>query len=210
MGEKLGAVLTQAVPLVLEPAAVAGYRKRIRRPPPPNIFGREEYRVWSPDDLVRAPAPHALGGRRPACYRAIGVEQYDCEIRRCLGENVQDVSFGKHSGVVVLRRSKRRHTTVQVYPLEMVMSPRPVRLSALVQRCAAFAEPLGSSFTAELGSMKMREEIDAIRVMGLNPIDVLILPRVIALIVALPLLTFVADMARAELHRTGPAVVNSD
>ncbi len=53
----------------------------------------------------------------------------------------------------------------------------------------------GSAITAEIGSMKMREEIDALRVMGMSPMEVLILPRVMALIVALPLLTFLADMA---------------
>ena len=53
----------------------------------------------------------------------------------------------------------------------------------------------GSAITAEIGSMKMREEIDALRVMGLDPIEVLIVPRIIALIIALPLLTFIADMA---------------
>ncbi|HEY1736657.1 MAG TPA: ABC transporter permease [Methylovirgula sp.] len=53
----------------------------------------------------------------------------------------------------------------------------------------------GSAVTAELGSMKMREEIDALRVMGLDPVDVLIVPRIIALMLALPLLTFIADVA---------------
>ncbi len=53
----------------------------------------------------------------------------------------------------------------------------------------------GSAITAEIGSMKMREEIDALRVMGLDPIEVLVLPRIIALIIALPLLTFLADMS---------------
>ena len=53
----------------------------------------------------------------------------------------------------------------------------------------------GSSFTAEIGSMKMREEIDAIRVMGLDPIEVLIFPRLLALLVAVPLLTVVADIS---------------
>jgi phospholipid/cholesterol/gamma-HCH transport system permease protein len=53
----------------------------------------------------------------------------------------------------------------------------------------------GSSYTAELGSMKMREEIDALRTMGLDPVQVLILPRVLALVVALPLLTFIGSMA---------------
>ena len=53
----------------------------------------------------------------------------------------------------------------------------------------------GSSFTAEIGSMKMREEIDALRVMGLDPIEVLIVPRLLALIIGLPLLTFLSDLA---------------
>lgn len=53
----------------------------------------------------------------------------------------------------------------------------------------------GSSYTAELGSMKMREEIDALRTMGLNPVDILMLPRVLALVCALPILTFIGDIA---------------
>jgi phospholipid/cholesterol/gamma-HCH transport system permease protein len=53
----------------------------------------------------------------------------------------------------------------------------------------------GSSYTAELGSMKMREEIDALQTMGLDPIDVLVLPRVVALVIALPMLAFLGSMA---------------
>jgi phospholipid/cholesterol/gamma-HCH transport system permease protein len=53
----------------------------------------------------------------------------------------------------------------------------------------------GSAYTAELGSMKMREEIDALSTMGLDPVEVLILPRVIALVCALPILTFIGSMA---------------
>jgi phospholipid/cholesterol/gamma-HCH transport system permease protein len=53
----------------------------------------------------------------------------------------------------------------------------------------------GSAITAEIGSMEMREEIDALKVMALDPIEVLIVPRVLALILALPMLTFLADIA---------------
>ncbi len=53
----------------------------------------------------------------------------------------------------------------------------------------------GSAYTAELGSMMMREEIDALSTMGLNPVDVLILPRVAALVLALPILTFIGSIA---------------
>jgi phospholipid/cholesterol/gamma-HCH transport system permease protein len=53
----------------------------------------------------------------------------------------------------------------------------------------------GSAYTAELGSMKMREEVDALRVMGRDPMEILILPRMIALIIAVPLLTFLGSMS---------------
>ena len=53
----------------------------------------------------------------------------------------------------------------------------------------------GSAYTAELGSMKMREEIDALSTMGLDPVEVLILPRVLALVIALPILAFLGSMA---------------
>jgi phospholipid/cholesterol/gamma-HCH transport system permease protein len=53
----------------------------------------------------------------------------------------------------------------------------------------------GSAITAEIGSMKMREEIDALQVMGLNPVGVLVFPRLLALTIALPLLTIVANFA---------------
>jgi phospholipid/cholesterol/gamma-HCH transport system permease protein len=53
----------------------------------------------------------------------------------------------------------------------------------------------GSAYTAELGSMKMREEIDALSTMGLDPVEVLILPRIVALVCALPILAFIGAMA---------------
>jgi phospholipid/cholesterol/gamma-HCH transport system permease protein len=52
----------------------------------------------------------------------------------------------------------------------------------------------GSAFTAEIGVMKAREEIDALKVMGLEPMELLVVPRLIALIITLPLLTFFADV----------------
>ena len=51
----------------------------------------------------------------------------------------------------------------------------------------------GSAFAAEIGVMQLNEEIDALRAMGLNPIELLVVPRVLALMIALPLLTVVAD-----------------
>lgn len=53
----------------------------------------------------------------------------------------------------------------------------------------------GSAYTAEIGSMKMREEIDALITMERDPIEVLIVPRVLALILALPILAFLGSLA---------------
>ena len=52
----------------------------------------------------------------------------------------------------------------------------------------------GSAYTAEIGVMRTREEVDALNVMGIEPMQVLVVPRVIALVITLPLLTFFADM----------------
>jgi phospholipid/cholesterol/gamma-HCH transport system permease protein len=52
-----------------------------------------------------------------------------------------------------------------------------------------------SAFTAAIGSMRMREEIDAMRVLGLDPIELLVLPRVLALLILLPVLGFIANLA---------------
>ena len=52
----------------------------------------------------------------------------------------------------------------------------------------------GSAFAAELGSMKLNQEVDALIATGVNPYEVLVVPRVVALVIALPLLTIVADL----------------
>lgn len=52
----------------------------------------------------------------------------------------------------------------------------------------------GSAFTAQIGSMRLHEEVDAMHTMGMNPTDVLVLPRLLALVFVMPLLAFYADV----------------
>jgi len=61
--------------------------------------------------------------------------------------------------------------------------------------CVMVAGRSGSAYTAEIGSMKMREEIDALQTMGFDPISVLVLPRILALVIAVPMLTFLGEMS---------------
>ncbi|MSO65046.1 MAG: STAS domain-containing protein, partial [Alphaproteobacteria bacterium] len=52
----------------------------------------------------------------------------------------------------------------------------------------------GSAFTAQIGSMQVNQETDALQAMGLEPVDVLVVPRLLALVITLPLLAFFADL----------------
>lgn len=66
-----------------------------------------------------------------------------------------------------------------------------LREFAVLLTAILMAGRTASAFTAQIGSMKVNEEIDAIRVQGLSPVDLLVLPRVLAMQITLPILTFV-------------------
>ncbi|MEL7045815.1 MAG: ABC transporter permease, partial [Pseudomonadota bacterium] len=70
-----------------------------------------------------------------------------------------------------------------------------LREMGVVMAAIMVAGRSGSAFAASLGVMNLNQEIDALRVMGLNPNRILIAPRVLALVLALPLLTIVANVA---------------
>jgi phospholipid/cholesterol/gamma-HCH transport system permease protein len=81
-----------------------------------------------------------------------------------------------------------------VYVVDMVGILVLRELGVLIV-CIMVAGRSGSAYTAELGSMKMREEIDALQTMGFDAVEVLILPRVMALLIGVPILTFLGSMA---------------
>jgi phospholipid/cholesterol/gamma-HCH transport system permease protein len=81
-----------------------------------------------------------------------------------------------------------------IYVVELV-SIAFLREFAVLLTAVILAGRTASAFTAQIGSMVNREEVDAIRTLGLDPIDLLVLPRVLALVAMLPLLTFIAMLA---------------
>ncbi len=99
-------------------------------------------------------------------------------------------------GAILAQQGIFRFRTVglDVYVVDMV-SVLVLREVGVLIVCVMVAGRSGSAYTAEIGSMKMREEIDALRTMGLDPIEVLVLPRIVALVIAVPLLTFIGSMA---------------
>jgi phospholipid/cholesterol/gamma-HCH transport system permease protein len=78
-----------------------------------------------------------------------------------------------------------------IYVVELV-SISFLREFGVLLTAIILAGRTASAFTAQIGAMKAREEVDAIRTLGLDPVDLLVIPRVLALLVMLPLLTFVA------------------
>ena len=74
-------------------------------------------------------------------------------------------------------------------------APTGRRLVPSIITAVLLAGRSASSFAAEIGSMKMNQEIDAMRVLGVDPFEALVLPRFLALLFTIPLLTFVAAIA---------------
>ena len=70
-----------------------------------------------------------------------------------------------------------------------------LREMAILLTAIVVAGRSGSSFTAEIGTMKVNEEVDALVTIGLDPIEVLVLPRMLALVIALPILAFLGAIA---------------
>lgn len=82
----------------------------------------------------------------------------------------------------------------EIYVVELV-SIAFLREFAVLLTAIVLAGRTASAFTAQIGAMQSREEIDAIRTLGLDPIDLLVIPRLLALLITLPLLTFISMMA---------------
>jgi phospholipid/cholesterol/gamma-HCH transport system permease protein len=93
-----------------------------------------------------------------------------------------------YQGAVQLRQFGAEIFTVNLLGIAFVRE-LGVLLSAII-----IAGRSGSAFTAEIGTMQVNEEIDAMVTIGLDPIEVLVLPRVGALMVTLPLMTFFANV----------------
>jgi phospholipid/cholesterol/gamma-HCH transport system permease protein len=80
-----------------------------------------------------------------------------------------------------------------IYVVELV-SVAFLREFGVLLTAILLAGRTASAFTAQIGAMVSREEVDAMRTLGLDPIDLLVIPRLLALLVTLPLLSFVADI----------------
>jgi phospholipid/cholesterol/gamma-HCH transport system permease protein len=93
-----------------------------------------------------------------------------------------------YQGADQLRRFGAEIYTVNLLGIS-ILRELGVLLSAII-----IAGRSGSAFTAQIGTMQVNEEIDALRTLGLDPIEVLVLPRLLGLAITLPLIVFYADL----------------
>lgn len=87
-----------------------------------------------------------------------------------------------------------RQFGAEVYVVDLI-SISILRELGILLTAIIVAGRSASAFTAAIGSMKMQEEVDAMRTLGLDPIEVLVLPRVLALLFMLPVLGLIADLS---------------
>jgi phospholipid/cholesterol/gamma-HCH transport system permease protein len=97
-----------------------------------------------------------------------------------------------YQGVQQLRQFGAETFTVEAVGIGMFRE-LGVLLTAII-----VAGRSGSAFTAQIGTMQVNQEVDAMRTIGLNPIEWLVLPRILALVLSMPLLAFWGDMTRAS------------
>jgi phospholipid/cholesterol/gamma-HCH transport system permease protein len=98
-------------------------------------------------------------------------------------------------GVVIAYQgaSQMRQFGAEVFVVNLI-AVSILREIGILLAAIVIAGRSGSAFTAQIGAMKVNEEIDAMRTLGLDPVEVLVLPRLLALVLVMPLLAFFADM----------------
>jgi len=93
-----------------------------------------------------------------------------------------------YQGALQLKRFGASIFMVDLLAISMAREMGPLLTAIMV------AGRSGSAYTAQIGTMKVNEEVDALRTLGISPMEVLVMPKLGALIVALPLLIFLADL----------------
>lgn len=130
----------------------------------------------------------------PARFRfnAVVRQMYEVWVKALLIVGVLCFLIGvviAYQGVQQLRQFGAETFTVEAVGIGMFRE-LGVLLTAII-----VAGRSGSAFTAQIGTMQVNQEVDAMRTIGLNPIEWLVLPRILALVISMPLLAFWGDMA---------------
>ncbi|MGY3265990.1 MULTISPECIES: ABC transporter permease [unclassified Lysobacter] len=132
--------------------------------------------------------------KEPSRFRPIALVHHMEQVGLDATPLVALLSFLVGAVVAFLGANVLRDFGAEIYVVELV-NVSFLREFAVLLTSIILAGRTASAFTAQIGAMKSREEVDAIRTLGMDPIDLLVIPRVLALLTMLPLLTFVAMIA---------------
>jgi phospholipid/cholesterol/gamma-HCH transport system permease protein len=130
---------------------------------------------------------------RPRALRPISVARHIYDTGITAMPVVSLIAFLISVIVAYMAASQLRNYGADIYVVDLitvgVLRELGVLLTAII-----VAGRTGSAFAAELGSMRLNEEVDALDATGVDPVETLVLPRVLGLMIALPLLTVLADL----------------
>ncbi len=132
--------------------------------------------------------------KQPRRFRAIATVSHMEQVGLDAVPLVILLSYMVGAVIAFLGSTVLRDFGAEIFVVELV-SIAFLREFAVLMTAIVLAGRTASAFTAQIGAMKSREEIDAIRTLGLDPVDLLVIPRLVALLVTLPLLTFISMMA---------------
>ena len=132
--------------------------------------------------------------KEPTRFRPIALVAHMEQVGLDATPLVAILSFLVGAVIAFLGAEVAQHVGAELYVVDLV-NVAFLREFAVLLTSIILAGRTASAFTAQIGAMKSREEVDAIRTLGMDPIDLLVIPRLLALLAMLPLLTFVAMVA---------------
>src|SRR5690606_22257478 len=132
--------------------------------------------------------------KQPSRFRATATVHHMEQVGLDAAPLVALLSFMVGAVIAFLGATVLRDFGATIFVVELV-SAAFLREFGVLLTAILLAGRTASAFTAQIGAMVSHEEVDAIRTLGLDPIDLLVIPRVLALLVMLPLLTFIAMIA---------------
>jgi phospholipid/cholesterol/gamma-HCH transport system permease protein len=132
--------------------------------------------------------------REPTRFRPTALVHHMEQVGLDATPLVAVLSFLVGAVIAFLGANVLRDFGAEIYVVELV-NVAFLREFGVLLTSIILAGRTASAFTAQIGAMKSREEVDAIRTLGMDPVDLLVIPRVLALLTMLPLLTFVAMIA---------------
>jgi phospholipid/cholesterol/gamma-HCH transport system permease protein len=142
--------------------------------------------------LGRVVVAFGRGLRVPRRLRGISIARHLYETGLQAVPIVSLIAFLIAVIVAYIGAKELRDFGQEIYVVDLI-TLSVLRELAVLLTAIIVAGRSGSAFAAELGAMKLNDEVDALEAMGMDPVEVLVLPRVIALFIAMPLLTVVAD-----------------